>query len=132
MTTGRIPTGDQQLIDGRFVNGITQGQNMVTQTGITAVGNNHATSLQLQPLIAFYEVDTSSASTGVSLPPAQSGVQIFVGNNTSNNITIYPSIANNSLTSAQDTFNNAATSFTLNANTGQGFTCIKNGIWFSN
>ena len=132
MAIGNIPVGQHQLIDGDFVNGITQGHNMVSQTGISAAGTNHATSTQLADRIAFLEIDTSSASQGVSLPAAISGVQIFVGNNTSNNVTVFPSIANNPVTGTQDTFNAAATSFPLNANTGQGFTCIKTGIWFTN
>lgn len=132
MTIGRIPTGDQQLIDGRFVNGITQGQNNVYQNGITAIGSSQATSVQLANLVAFLEIDTSSASTGAAMPQALAGVTVTVINNTGNNITLYPAILNNPVTSAQDTFNNAATSYTLNAHTAQGFTCGKNGLWFSN
>lgn len=132
MSVGRVPTGDQQLIDARFVNGITGGQNLLFQNGITAIGNSQATSVQLANQVAILQVDTSSASTGVAMPPAVAGVSITVINNTSNNITVYPSIANNQATSAQDTFNNNASSFTLNANTGAGFTCGKSGRWFTN
>lgn len=132
MTIGRIPTGDQQLIDGRFVNGITQGQNNVFQNGITAIGANQAGAVQLANLVSFFEIDASSASTGAAMPIASAGTAVTVMNNTANNITLYPSIVNNPATAAQDTFNNAATSYTLNAHTAQGFTCAKNGIWFSN
>lgn len=129
---GSRPIGRNQLIDGDFVNGLSWGDNVVFQNGLTAVGTNQATSLQLGTEIAIFEIDTSTASTGVAMPPALAGNNLFVINNTANNITIYPSIVNNAKTSAQDTFNNAATSFTLNAHTGTGFTCGKNGLWFTN
>lgn len=129
---GFSPQPGFNLIDGDWLNGLAGGHNMIFQNGISAAGTNHATSTQLADRIAFLEIDTSSASQGASLPPALAGVQIFVANNTSNNITIFPSIANNPSTGSQDTFNAAATSFTLNANTGQGFTCAKTGVWFTN
>lgn len=131
MPIGNIPVGEEQLIDGRFVNGITQGHNLVSQSGITAIGTNQASSFQLPDLIAILEVDTSSASTGVALPPALNDMAITLINNTANNITVFPSISNNPKTSAQDTINNT-TSFTLNSHTAQGFTCGKNGVWYSN
>ena len=131
MPIGQTPVGQQQLIDGDFVNGITQGHNMVAQNGLTAIGTNQATSLQLADRIAMFSVDTSSASTGVALPAALAGVSIFVANNTANNISAFPSIANNPVTSAQDTINNT-TSATINAHTGTAFTCAKNGTWYTN
>ncbi len=132
MPIGNIPVGQQQMVDGDFVNGITYGHNLVFQNGITAAGTTQATSFQMADRIAILEVDTSSASTGVAMPSALQGVSIFVINNTANNITVYPSIANNPVTAAQDTFNAAASSFTLNAHTGSGFTCGKSGLWFTN
>lgn len=130
MPIGQIPVGQQQLIDGDFVNGITQGHNFTFQNGLTAVGTNQATSLQLADRISFLEIDTSSASTGAALPFALAGVTITVINNTGNNITIFPAIANNSR-GVQDTINNT-TSYTLNAHTAQGFICGKTGVWYSN
>lgn len=132
MAIGFIPQPSFNLIDGDWLNGLAGGHNMISQSGVSAAGTTHATATQLADRIAFLEIDTSSASQGVALPSALAGVQIFVGNNTSNNVTVFPSIANNPVTGTQDTFNAAQTSFTLNANTGQGFTCVKNGIWFSN
>lgn len=129
---GEIPGTGFQMVDGNWLNGLAGGHNMIAKSGITAVGTNQATSVQLPDRVAFMELDTSNASTGAALPPALAGVSVFIANNTSNNITIYPSIANNGVTKAQDTINAAATSFTLNANTGQGFTSVKNGIWFTN
>lgn len=132
MAIGEVPLNGFQLVDGTWLSGLAGGHNLLSQNGLTAVGSSQATALQLADRIAVLEIDTSSASTGAALPPALAGVNVFVINNTANNITIYPSIANNPVTSAQDTFNNAATSFTLNAHTGTGFTCGKNGLWFTN
>lgn len=132
MPIGISPTNGFAPVDGQWLLGSAGGHNLLFQNGLTAVGTNQATSLQLADRIAVLEVDTSTASTGVALPPALAGVNIFVINNTANNITVFPSIANNPLTAAQDTFNNAATSFTLNAHSGTGFTCGKNGLWFTN
>lgn len=132
MPIGIVPTTGFQPVDNDWLNGVAGGHNLAFQNGLTAVGNSQATSLQLADRIAVLEIDTSSASTGAALPAALAGVNIFVINNTANNITIYPSIANNPVTGAQDTFNNAATSFTLNAHTGTAFTCGKNGLWFTN
>ena len=129
---GFVPTSGFQLIDGDWLNGLAGGHNLTFQNGLTAVGTNQATSLQLADRIAVLEIDTSSASTGVAMPAALQGVAITVINNTANNITVYPQIANNPVTAAQDTFNNAATSYTLNAHTGSGFTSGKNGLWFTN
>jgi len=127
---GIIPHTGFQEMDGDFINGITQGHNFTFQNGLTAIGTNQATSLQLADLVSFLEVDTSSASTGAALPFALAGMTITVINNTANNITIYPAINNNSL-GAQDKINNT-TSYTLNANTAQGFTSGKTGVWYSN
>lgn len=129
---GTIPHPGFQAIDGDWLNGLAGGHNMIFQNGLTAVGTNQATSLQLADRVAFLEIDTSSASTGAALPAAIAGVNVFVANNTANNIVIYPQILNNPTTSAQDTFNAAQTSFTLNAHTGSAFSCAKNGIWFTN
>lgn len=132
MTIGIAPPNGFATPDGNWLNAMAGGHNLLFQNGLTAIGSSQATSLQLLDRIAILEIDTSSASTGAALPVALAGVNIFVINNTANNITIYPSIANNPVTSAQDTFNNAATSFTLTAHSGTGFTCGKNGLWFTN
>lgn len=127
---GIVPHSGFQAVDGDWLNGLAGGHNFTSQNGLTAVGTNQATSLQLADRISFLEVDTSSASTGAALPFALSGVTITVINNTANNITLYPAIANNSAGN-QDTINNT-TSYTLNAHTAQGFTSAKLGIWYSN
>lgn len=131
MAIGFVPPNGFVTPDGNWLLGLAQGHNLFFQNGLTAVGNSQATSLQMADRIAVLQIDTSSASTGVALPSALAGVVIYVNNNTSNNITVYPSIVNNPVTAAQDTFNNNATSFTLNANTGTSFVCGKNGRWFT-
>ena len=131
MPIGILPTTGFKPVDNDWLNGLAGGHNILPQNGLTAVGNSQATSLQLPDRIGILQIDTSSASTGVALPAALSGVVIYINNNTGNNITIYPSIANNPVTAAQDTFNNNASSFTLNANTGSSFVCGKSGRWFT-
>lgn len=127
---GNAPTSGFQLIDADWLNGLAGGHNFTFQNGLTAVGTNQATSLQLADRISFLEIDTSSSSTGAALPHALGGVTVTVINNTANNITIFPAIANNSAGN-QDTINNT-TSYTLNAHTAQGFTSAKTGVWYSN
>lgn len=128
---GFVPTTGFQPVDNDWLNGLAGGHNLLFKNGLTAVGTNQATSLQMPDRLAVLQIDTSTAGTGVALPPALAGVSIAVINNTANNIVIYPSIANNPATATQDTFNANATSFTLNANSSTGFTCGKNGRWFT-
>ena len=132
MPIGIVPTTGFQPVDNDWLNGIAGGHNLLFANGLTAIGNSQATSLQLPDRVAIIEIDSSSASTGVAMPAALAGMSIYVINNTGNNITVYPAIANNPATGAQDTFNNAATSFTLNAHTASGFNCGKSGVWFTN
>lgn len=127
---GIVPHTGFQAVDGDWLLGLSGGHNFQFQNGLTAVGTNQATSLQLADRISFLEIDTSTASTGAALPFALGGVTITIINNTANNITLYPAIVNNSL-GAQDTINNT-TSYTLNAHTAQGFTSAKTGVWYSN
>jgi len=131
MPIGILPTTGFQPVDNDWLNGIAGGHNLISQNGLTAVGTNQATALQLADRIAMFSIDTSSASTGVALPAALAGVTIFIANNTANNISAFPSITNNPVTSAQDTINNT-TSATINAHTGTAFTCAKNGTWYTN
>lgn len=130
MPIGIVPTTGFQPVDNNWLNGLAGGHNNLYSNGLTAIGSNQAGSLQLADRVAILEIDTSSASTGAALPLALGGMVVTVINNTANNITIYPSIANNAAGN-QDTINNT-TSYTLNAHTGQGFTCGKTGVWYTN
>jgi hypothetical protein len=49
-------------------------------------------------------------------------------NNGASTLTVYPSIVNNSITSAQDTINNT-TSVTVATHVSELFGCAKNGVW---
>lgn len=129
---GIAPHSGFQLIDGDWLNGLAGGHNNVFQNGIAAAGtSSQSGATQLADRIAFFEIDTVGANSGVALPAALAGTNISVYNSTATPLTVYPSITNNPTTGAQDTISNAS-SFSLAAHTGQGFTCAKNGIWFAN
>ena len=132
MTVGiQPPLGSgPQLIDGVWVNGVAQGQNFSSISGVVAAGSAQSGATQLAGQNMLVEVDTSTASTGlgVALPFAFPGSMLMLYNNTANNCTIYPSIANNSVTAAQDTINNT-TSLSLNSHTSRIVYCAKVGVW---
>jgi hypothetical protein len=132
MTVGIQPppgTGPQ-LIDGVWVNGIAQGVNFSSISGVVAAGSAQSGATQLAGQNMLVEIDTSTASTGlgVALPFAYAGSCLMFYNNTANNCTIYPSIANNPITAAQDTIDNT-TSLSLNAHTSRIVWCAKTGVW---
>lgn len=128
MTVGLQPTYGPQLVDGTYVNGIAAGLNATSQAGFTAAGNNQATALQLSPGNTLIEFDTVGNGTGAALPAALAGTEISIYNNGANTLTMYPSIANNPVTAAQDTINNG-TSTTIASHASGYFFCAKNGIW---
>lgn len=126
--TGNPPQNGPGLVDGTWLNGLANGQNYSYQSGITAAGTTQATATQLPAAIYMLEADTVAGSTGVNAPPALPGTQFILYNNGSNTLTIYPAVANNPTTAAQDTINNA-TSITLTAHTSIAFACAKAGVW---
>lgn len=129
MATGTPPGTGPQLVDGTWLNGIAGGTNSSYQSGLTATGSSsQATALQLTSGYTIVEVDTVGANTGVALPAAFAGTEISVYNNGASTLTIYPQIANNPITAAQDTINNS-TSTTATTHTGLYFFCAKNGVW---
>jgi hypothetical protein len=128
-TVGIPPTQGPQLIDGTWAAGIANGNNRSYQSGITAIGSSQATALQLSGSVALIELDTVGASTGVALPQCLAGTTVRVYNASGTTVTIYPAIANNPNTAAQDTIN-AATSTTLATHVGASFNCAKDGNWF--
>lgn len=129
---GQVPLagGGPALIDQSWVLGLANGQNYSYQYGITAAGTTQATATQLPAGVYLLEVDTAAASTGVALPPCIPGTQVVIYNNGAQTMSIYPAVANNPLTSAQDTINNA-TSITLASHTQTAGACIKAGVWSS-
>lgn len=124
------PGSGPALVDGVWLNGVVGGQNWSYQYGITAAGTTQATSLQLPAGVFLMEVDTAAASTGVALPPCLQGTSVFLYNNGAQTLTVYPAIANNPITAAQDTINNG-TSFSGGVATHVSMLafCAKNGVW---
>jgi hypothetical protein len=58
-------------------------------SGLTATGTNQATALALPQGVPLLEVAVAAASTGVMLPPAVLGAQIFLFNDGANPIQVY-------------------------------------------
>lgn len=128
--TGTPPIGGPGLVDGVWLNGLAGGTNYAFQSGITAAGTTQATATQLAAGIYLYEVDTAASSTGVALPPCIAGTQNVLYNNGAQTLTIYPSIANNPVTAAQDTINNSTSLPSgLASHASIAFSCAKNGVW---
>ena len=128
MTVGIKPTSGQQLIDGDYVNGVAAGLNATTQSGVTAAGTNQATAFPITAGAALVSVDTVASSTGINLPSALAGIEISIYNNGANTLNVFPAVANNPITAAQDTINNS-TSTTIASHVSKVVYCPKNGIW---
>jgi hypothetical protein len=125
-----LPGGGPALIDQTWLNGLAGGLNYPYQYGITAAGTTQATATQLASGARLLEVDTTAASTGVALPPCLQGTAVSIYNNGASTLTVYPAIANNPITAAQDTINNG-TSFSGGVATHVSLLafCAKNGVW---
>lgn len=116
--------------DGTWLNGLAGGVNFAYQYGVTAAGTTQATSTQLPTGAFLVEVDTAAASTGVALPPCLQGTSIELYNNGAQTLTVYPAVANNPVTAAQDTINNGTSlSGGMATHTPEIFFCAKNGVW---
>ena len=125
-----VPSMGFGLIDGTWLDGVVGGSNFLYKYGLTAAGTNQATALQLPANIHLLEVDTagSGGATGVALPTCLGGAEIVINDNTAYTIDVYPAIANNPITAAQDTINNT-TSTTITTYASKLFTCGQNGVW---
>lgn len=118
------------LQDGTWLNGLAGGLNYSYQYAISAAGTTQATATQLPSGVYLMQVDTAGASSGVALPPCYQGTQLFLYNNGASTLTVYPSIANNAITAAQDTINNGTSlSGGMATHTAEVFFCAKNGVW---
>ena len=130
--TGTPPTQGPQLVDGTWLNGLAGGLNSTYQYGITAAGTTQATATQLPSGMKLMEVDTAASSTGVNLPPCLQGTEFGLYNNGAQTLAVYPAVANNPVTAAQDTINNGTSlSGGINTHVAQIFFCAKNGVWAS-
>lgn len=56
-------------------------------TGLVAVGSTQATALQLSAV--FNAITTSSASTGLKLPPCEAGAMVYIYNLSGQTLQIY-------------------------------------------
>jgi hypothetical protein len=128
--TGQDPVNGFGAVDGAWLHGIRDGVNFSYQYGITAVGTNQATAVQLPANKYLQEVDTagSGGATGAALPTCVMGMSLSLNNNTAYTIEVYPAVANNPVTSAQDTINNS-TSTTITTYAAKIFSCAKAGVW---
>lgn len=129
--TGNVPLPGFQAVDGTWLLGLAGGTNYTYQSGITAAGTTQATATQLNAGIYMLEVDTAGTTgLGVALPPCVPGTQLILYNNGGNPIIVYPAIANNLLTAAQDTINSVTTlSGNLASHAPIAFACAKAGNW---
>jgi len=125
-----LKSGEEQLVDGRWLLGLAGGENFSYALGVTATGTTQATAAPLPANAFLVDVDASTASTGlgVALPFAVPGTALLVYNNTANTITVYPNVKNNPATAAQDTINNG-TSVTIATHVAEIFFCAKAGVW---
>lgn len=128
--TGIAPHDGFQSIDGLWLKGIAGGQNYTYQYNISAAGTTQATATVLPTNIFLIEVDTVASGTGVNLPTCIPGTQMQIYNNGANSLTIFPAVANNPATGAQDTINNA-TSIALASHAAISPACAKAGVWFA-
>lgn len=128
--TGTAPMvgGGYALVDQNWLNGLANGVNSSFQSGITAAGTTQATCTALPSSVTLLEIDTTPASSGVCLPSAQPGVDISIYNNGANTLTVFPAVANNLATSAQDTINNG-TSVVVSSHAAEFFFSAKVGVW---
>jgi hypothetical protein len=128
--TPPTPYGGPALQDSQWLLGLSQGNNYAFQSGISAAGTTQATATALPSGVFLIEVDTAAASSGINLPFCIPGLQLQIYNNGAQTLTIYPAVANNPLTSAQDTINNTTT-LSLSSHTATSPACAKAGNWFA-
>lgn len=130
---GIAPVNGFQTPDGTWLLGLAGGQNLTSQSGITAhAGGTQAACFVLPAGIALISVDTvASSGDSVCLPFAQSGTDIQIANNSATTLNIFGQAGNNPLTGAADTINNTAGSTNYSPTTQQNVECYspKNGVW---
>jgi hypothetical protein len=123
-----VPSNGPGLVDGTWLVGLAGGANSVYQYGISAAGTTQATATQMPAAIKLMEVDTAASSSGVALPFCYQGTEFGIYNNGANTLTVYPNVANNPITAAQDTIDNTTT-VSVSSHTAEIFFCAKNGVW---
>ena len=88
---------------------------------ITANGTTQATATQLVAI--FNSVDTSTAGSGVRLPPTEAGSVIYIANSGTNTIKVYPYEATTTV--------NQTTNATIAKDHTGIFFAVTNSIWYS-
>lgn len=126
--TPPTPATGMGLVDGTWLNGLAGGENHAYQSGITAAGSTQAGATQLNAGVRMFSIDTVASSTGVALPSCLQGNELSIYNNGANTLTVYPAVANNPVTAAQDTINNG-TSTSESSHTVKTYYCPENGVW---
>lgn len=127
--TGNVPLPGFQAVDGTWLLGLSGGTNYTYQYGITATGSTaQVGAAQLPANVYLVEVDTTPSGGSVTVPTCVPGTQFILYNNGAQTLNIYPALANNPATSAQDTINNNA-STTLVTKTQIAFACMRAGVW---
>jgi len=132
---GQAPVGGPGLVDGVWLGqgpgtpgGLSGGQNNAYISGLTAAGAAQATATAMADGYKLYEFDTVASSTGAALPTAFAGRELKIYNKGAQTLTVYPAVANNPITAAQDTINNT-TSKTIAQYVSVTFWCAKDGVW---
>lgn len=130
--TGNVPQPGFQAIDGTWLLGLSGGTNYTYQYGITAAGTSQTTATPLPANIYMVETDTVGSGTGVNLPTCIPGSQLILYNNGASTLAVFPAVANNPATGAQDTiggFTSLNNGSGLTTKTQIAFACIKAGVW---
>lgn len=117
-----------QMIDGQWLIGLAQGNNLTYQSGITAAGTGASTATVLNPNIYLNEVDTVASSTGIALPFAIVPDITIIRNNGSNPLNVYANAGTNAATGTTDTVNGGS-SVTVNQNKSALCFVAKNGVY---
>ena len=136
---GIPPQQGYELIEGRFLLGITNGHNMSYESGLTAhAGGTQAAGLLIPADIAFVEFDTvASGGDSAVLPFAsQPGTVIVVLNSTATSMNVYSNHGTNPVTGAADKLNGSTSAAVAVAGTGGltaavRFYCPKAGVWLA-
>jgi hypothetical protein len=130
MLIGKAPPAGSsyQLIDGRWVLGLSYGANRSYQNGITAhSGGGKSSAFQLPANVQLFEIDTVAADhDSVLAPAAKQGQIVMVANPTAHILDIYGR--------GTDTINGVATATAYSVGAGKSaiLFCAKDGSWGAN
>lgn len=131
--TAPLPNIGPALVDGTWLNGVVGGQNFTFQSGITAkASGTQTTCTNIAIGISFNQVDTvTTTNDSICLPFAVAGTNFQIRNNGAQTMAVFAQSANNPLTAAGDTINNASnsSSYTVVAQNSVECFVAKNGSY---